>query len=243
MEDQIDFVMKVGSENREVTVSKGELKVKKTPPIKTTKNIDLAEIIDKYIMPKLGMIGLKDLSILINGLVIIFYRQQVIAYSEIQGIYNELVCPTSKNTEESKPSKEHRPNNNPKSRRKMNEDSMQFLTNLSQLLTRRHYLMFEQEMSTMSVTNSCRKKRMSDRSHTDKELSMMISNQQQMLDNEIPYNHDMDIFNEFNDHMTFSITQGLQALKQQLSFDINDVIRRQHERGNEEGNICFEFCA
>lgn len=72
-------------------------------------------------------------------------------------------------------------------------------------------------------------------------MSMMISNHQDMLNNEIQFNPEANVFNPQNDHMTFSITQGMEILKQQLSFDLNEVIKRQLEDAQGEESRYMNF--
>jgi len=43
------------------------------------------------------MISLRDLSILINGLIVIYHRQQTCAYGEIQDIHDKLISPPKTN--------------------------------------------------------------------------------------------------------------------------------------------------
>ena len=160
MEDKIDLVMRVGTENEHATISKGELKIKKNSLIKNTTKLNLTEIINEFIMPNMSLISLRDLSVLINGLIIIYYMQQMSINSKIQDIHNTLVCPNlTENLDPPNQRQSSRRNNgqNQRTRRRANPENVQFLTNLSKLLSRRHFLMLNQDMSSYSSNNSVRK--------------------------------------------------------------------------------------
>jgi hypothetical protein len=178
------------------------------------------------VIPKIKYISLRDLSILINGLIIIFYRQQTYAYSEIQDIHDTLISPPKQPKEgsdliesDSKAHKSKRTRAKTTARRKANAQNFQLMADLSQLLTHRHY-MFQSLGESEDP-----KKRYSD--ITCMSAMSVIHNQSLVEDNQIIENPEMEFgFNEDPlDNLSFSITQGLQALKEQLNIDINDIIK------------------
>ena len=108
----------------------------------------------------MSLISLRDLSVLINGLIIIYYMQQMSINSKIQDIHNTLICPNlTENLDPPNQRQSSRRNNgqNQRTRRRANPENVQFLTNLSKLLSRRHFLMLNQDMSSYSSNNSVRK--------------------------------------------------------------------------------------
>lgn len=97
---------------------------------------------------------------------------------------------------------------------------MHFLSNLSQLLTRRHFLMLDDtEIMTQSQTKGSKKRYSSD---TLFPPMSMHAYDDLMNDDHIIQNPEVN-FEDPVDPLTFSITQGLQALKAQLNLDLTDL--------------------
>lgn len=94
-----------------------------------------------------------------------------------------------------------------------------FLNNLTQLISRRHFLMLNDfDMATQSEIKVNKKRYSSN--------SSMINNEYMMKEQEFIQNPEVDVLDDPNENqLTFSINQGLQALKNQLNIDLNDFIK------------------
>ena len=110
----------------------------------------------------------------------------------------------------------------------MAAQNYQLLSNLSQLLTHRHYQF--QSLYDADEPSAKPGKRYSGAS-----CMSMMNNPNMIQEDPIMQNPEMDMNfnNEPADQLSFSITQGLQALKDQLNIDINDIIKNGHLLENE----------
>ena len=93
-----------------------------------------------------------------------------------------------------------------------------FIANITQLLSRRHFLMLNDPDSITQSTQKRERKRYSN-------MSSMVNNEND-FGAEFDPNHEMALLEDpLGNQLSYSITQGLQALKEQLNLDLNDLMK------------------
>ncbi|CAI2363571.1 unnamed protein product [Moneuplotes crassus] len=228
MERHIDIVMRVGSENMSTEMDRGKLKIKQSSSLRKSLKIDLVKVIEEDILPKVRYISLRDLSILFNGLILVFSHQQHSSYSEIQDIHDTLICPMKSQEDVAPKSKKATTRKRIEPRSKVT--ASKFIASITQLLSRRHFLMLnDPEAPTQSVQESQRKRYSNMSSAMNNRDNPSIS---------LDPNPEMDLFNnDFGDQVSFSVTQRLQDVRNQLNLDLHEMMR--NEGIGEENDLLF----
>jgi hypothetical protein len=130
---------------------------------------------------------------LINGLIVIYYRQQTCAFSEIQDIHDTLICPPKTDEQskwllnieinvclideaDSKGKQKTKRSRKDTTRKRVAVQDATFLTNLNQLLSRRHFLMMDDLDAVNESGRKGSKKRYSNSSSTSEAYHRLIMN-------------------------------------------------------------------
>lgn len=216
MDNSIDIIMRVGSENLTTQTTQGKLKIKQSTSLKKSLKLDLIQVIEKDVGPALELFSLKDLSTLLNGIISIYYSQQMLSHGQIQNIHDTLICPL-KTTEPAVP-KSRKATTRRKAKPGSKVTTSKLIANLSQLLSRKHFIMLNQSDYLSESLQKSQRKRYSG-------ASSLLNNEHNpsvVIDQDL----EMEMIGQdLGENLSYSITQRLQDVRNQLNIDLTEMVK------------------